>query len=66
MATESYTRDQIEKGEGCLTQVRTAIYERPDGRYVTADIHDRAGNDLSLAGYAHPRQGQSARIVWVD
>jgi len=34
-STNIYTREQIQNGEGCYTNQRTAIFERPDGRYET-------------------------------
>lgn len=60
-----YTREQIQNGEGCYTNQRTAIFERPDGRYETHDLSAIPSSFLTLAGYAHPRPGRPARVVFV-
>jgi hypothetical protein len=49
----TYTREQILRGEGLFTSGEwTVIYRRPDGRYVTADRHERPGVNLVLVGGA--------------
>jgi hypothetical protein len=51
---ETYTREQIERGEGFFTSgARTLIYRRHDGRYITASRHDQPGAGLTLVGGGH-------------
>lgn len=68
-ATTTYTRKQIEAGEGMFTSGRrTAIIGTPEGRYITADPSDQinVGAGYYLAGGGIIRRDHTTLIEWCD